>query len=277
MTIKAYNRKGVEVEVGDADVSYEIWTVNITLSDNDYRAIVKYYYGGTYYWSSTKYSFSLKEGEILTGNYVDNLDDFSDALTELKETGGTIKISQNLTFQSALVLQQFGTTESPLVLDLCGNTITGNFCVVESNVVIKNGTINYAPEEVSDISNMSAVLGYGTTNLVLEDLTINAEDAFAVLNMNGQIQINDCTVTGGMDTTIGEDYENMSIFNLVGYISFSGKISVENLIGFTSNANETSISKDSECSINGSSFTATENIFITSENIPDYAKIIVTT
>lgn len=205
---------------------------------------------------------------------VSNQQELYNALNMIVGIGGTVKLANDIDLTEGYgdsgVYVPTGTQENPVILDLNGHTVTGRiYCTTYNSddevgdIVIQNGTVEYSSDTVQ---NSDAVIVAYSGNLQLNNVTVNAENLFAVAVIYGTgIEAVNCTFNGGINA---DGTHILTVLNM-GEITFGKAITIEGYIVALSNW-AVIVKEGCVCDINGAEQqTAPNDVTMTSEGYPE--------
>lgn len=162
------------------------------------------------------------------------------ALNAYEGASGTVTLDSDVDLRTMAVPMStnflLGTLQEPLVIDLGGHTVYGLFRFFESNVVLKNGTIQYSIDDYRQLSAEaqneigSAASGVVRVeydgDLTLEDITIDSEGMIALYNASSVVQTaGTFKVLDGYDDLASE--KTIGIYGYECGFIFSGTVEVD--------------------------------------------------
>lgn len=216
-----------------------------------------------------------KDEKVYTG------EELQAALNKVAKTGGTVTLGADVT---ASTLNPSGNIQgvsiepsctNVIVLDLNGKTLTGGIVVrtsaTDTKITVKNGTVSatFAGEGMEE---MGVITNY-SSELELNDVTVDAPSNAALANCLGTVYVSDCTFNGGV-TPVGSTFKR-TILN-AGGISFAGAVSGTGTVRCVSGA-EVLLKAGCQCTFDGATeaTTVTEDTgYKSSSDHPDWIEFI---
>lgn len=125
------------------------------------------------------------------------------ALEEVKTTGGTVKLGEEIVLTDLLTLSGYGTSTNPVVLDLGGHNMHGHIEVNEnSNVTVCNGAVWYtSPESVQHDTDVATLMAFGSSKLTVKNIIVHATNAVALSVADSEATVDNCTFNGSYAMT----------------------------------------------------------------------------
>lgn len=206
--------------------------------------------------ADSTYTVTLKDDNALSR--------FLSAVYGIKKTGGTVTLTDDITLPYTLYLCNFGTKDNVAVIDLDGHTVNGNiFVSLDSNAVIRNGTVKYAPSGSSDKDIDIGAIGAINSTLVVESVTVKGSGAVALYSSNSNVTVDGSIFSGWLNKD--ESEVTVMTSGKTGTLTLKNNVAVESLICKDSAASVV-LSGGGTYNINGIEKNPTEDYTLTSSD-----------